>query len=193
MLSGYFMTPLRKESLDQYLRKRVQNIYPPFLSAFIIAFIGRQFIIRAQGSDIVRNSLQALPEVLLLQMYGLPTYRIYNGPGWYISSMLIGMMLLWPILRRWPETFPKTGAPVLGIVGYAAVAHLSEGASLNIADKWWGVFYIGNIRAVAGLCVGIFCRECCTQIRKTGVRTTTCGKCVFSALEFILIGMNASY
>ena len=194
MVSGYFMAQKirdgerygRTESAGSFLLHKVRKIYPVYLAAFIIAFIGRLTILRVDRMTVLRSIVQAASEALMLQMYGIPMGREYNGPTWYISAMLIAMALLWPIARRWKDYFFTVGAPVLALTGYAVLAQ-QTGGGLNIAETWWVVIYLGTIRALAGLSVGVFCNECCEWIRQRQLETTRTGKRVFLAAELLLI------
>lgn len=58
-----------------------------------------------------------------------------------------------------------------------------------MADIWCGITYLGNVRAVAGLSAGIFCRECCAKIKAAGIHTTSFGKGIFLLLELLLAAL----
>lgn len=193
IVSGYFLAMTIREKEDDaaqnscwvYLLHKIKAFYLYYFCAFIISFTVRQWILSADVITVIKNFLLSWNEIFLLKMGGITSGRYYNGPTWYISAMLIAMAVLYPLAKKWKTYFLNIGALLISICGYALISQYSN--SLNVAEEWQGIIYLGVIRAVAGVSLGIFCNECCEQIKRKGLRTTALGKSIFLVLEIILI------
>ena len=82
----------------QYIIPKVKKIFPVLLVS-VIASILLQYI-AGISTDILNNSLKSIPELLMLQMYGIGFNYYPTGVAWYLSAMFMALMVIYPICFR---------------------------------------------------------------------------------------------
>lgn len=157
LLSGYFMMlhAQRQDSLStpKFLWRKIRAFLPETCLATLIAcavVCGTELLDFREIIHIVSHSV--VKDIFLLKMTGIvPLYPDAIGATWYLSSLVIGMAMMYPCLRRW-------GTPIIiPIVSLMTLGYLLHELSVftRIYD-WMGVTYMGNIRALADLGLGAF-------------------------------------
>ncbi|MBR4400792.1 MAG: acyltransferase [Synergistes sp.] len=149
-----------------FVKRKTARIYPCFLFAFLISFAVRMIIGRFSAAQAAGYALRSVPELLLLRMSGIPGYWV-NTPTWYISAMLISMLLLFPLLlilkdKQYPLIFMLLSALSYGWLFFTM-------GSLENPYRWQGMFYSGLVRAVAGISLGVFCFRVSAGIREAAL------------------------
>ncbi len=195
MVSGYLMVksskkyeerPLGKSTFD-FLMSKVKSLYPYLVFSFVIAFVARQIIFFSEGSrpivKLFKDTVASLHEVILLQGSGIDFGKIYNGPTWYISSMLIAMAILFPILMKKKEWFVNIGSLAAAVLVYAFISQ--EKGTLNSLG-WSGFVSFGVLRAIAGLSLGVFLTSLTDKIAASPLKLNKFGKIALALLEGVL-------
>lgn len=188
LVSGYLMmasvdrragasAPLGRETA-QYLWRKVKSLLPELLTAQVIALV---FISIAQQLTLTQtaaNFIKSFFEVTLLKMTGLYSTSP-NGVTWYISSMLLCMAVLYPLLRKFPDMMKHIVVPLAAVLlmGYLAANYGDPRDPRN----WIGFTYKGNIRAMAELCLGVLCYLATRKI--AALPLNRLGKALLSAAE----------
>ncbi len=172
VISGYLMcisaskkaehadTSLGRETLGFVLHK-VKAILPPYLLAFLVAWInwfnftGMDLLNEEGFKGFALTNLDMLPDLLLVYMAG------YDGTvviriTWYISAMLIAMLILYPMLRRFGDMFMMVIAPLLV---FFFCGYLANTTSYNGIMEYEIFMTHGVMRAIIGLCLGcmVYC------------------------------------
>ena len=160
IVSGFLMAKnaLNKKDCDEdnlgketfnYILKKIKG----FLPYTIIAWIFLIIINNIFDTISIRNNILSILDIFLLEMTGIKI-KILNGPLWYISSMLICMSILYPLIRKYKYNYIYIFIPlsVLLIMGYSN--HLFN--NLKGIHEWVGFTYRGNLRAFVDLSIGIF-------------------------------------
>ena len=137
IVSGFFMASTirnyeNNSTCWEYLLHKIKSIYLYYICALVIAIAIRQWILSADGINIIKNIFMSWNEIFLLKMGGINSGRSYNGPTWYISAMLIAMGLLYPLVKKWRSYFMNVGALLISIFGYAIISQ--SGKTLNVGD-----------------------------------------------------------
>lgn len=180
LLSGFFLagSAMRKSTenakvlpeLGHELRKRAFPIWRhallPFCVLFVLAHMADfLFLLKGQGGlrQIITGALTGSFELFFLTMLG--TYHrfpLYNQPVWFFSSLLISVVILYPILRKSRKSFFVFFASVFlfAAYGYLAAAY----GSLKTVAHPLLFGYSGTLRALAGLTLGCVLR--CLSDRK---------------------------
>ena len=91
-------------------------------------------------------------ELTLVKMSGLFTHGI-DGAMWYLSAMLLGMAILYPLLRTKRDLMTHLVCPLIALFLYGYLCQ-AEGHPRD-PIVWLGLCYKGLVRAVAGLCTGV--------------------------------------
>ena len=75
------------------------NIYVAWVIAFVVEHIGEFHLI-----TILIHLVQSFLELLLITETGLRLF-LANSVSWYLSAMLLGMLILYPLMKKYKDTF----------------------------------------------------------------------------------------
>ena len=101
--------------------------------------------------------------MLLLEMGGLSTYQI-NALSWFLSVMVMSMLVLYPLLLKDRQVFMNVIAPLLIIVSFGILKQ-NTGPLLKGRD-WYYVVYNGFIRGMGEMALGCECYRLAALLRK---------------------------
>ena len=165
ILSGYLMMySIKKRRLNGmgvslayetllFIKKKVSGLYLELVIANILGILFVLMTATASFSDIAKKIILSFPsDFLFLRMW---LYcQSFNGPIWYVSTMILCMMILFPLLLKWPEFMSIIIAPIISglLLGYLWFCFHSV---LN-PPVWVGVTYKGNIRGMGEICLGVW-------------------------------------
>lgn len=148
--SNQITVDLGKETVD-FLFGKVRSIATIYTLACIL--LSAYFL--TIGKDI-SFIIERLPSLFLLQRSGFVD-KEFIGLTWYISSMLLCMAIIYPILRKFYNLFTNVYGALFGIfiIGYLIY---TTGYLGGVSD-WAGITYKCNLRALGELCLGTTCFE----------------------------------
>lgn len=159
LLSGYFMAASiakmkETDSAVSFLRKKISSFYPELVVCWILSCIVWTAAAHCSGSlsagKLIFYPVSFFNDLLFMGMLGMGHSYSAIVVNWYLSSMLIGMVVLYPYLRR-------RGADIyLFCISLFILGTLSHGRSqcLGAPFHWVGFTYWGNIRALCELGMG---------------------------------------
>ena len=188
---NYNTIPVDKNLANEtssFIKKKVQAILPQFPIAW---FIGLLFVIILNHMTIVdafEEFKQDFWELSLLKMTGI-YYGGLDGVMWYISSMLICMTILYPLLRRFPHMMRKIWCPFLALM-FLGMMCILDGHPRN-PTKVYSIIYKGNIRAFAEICIGIWSYDIVRKIKS--VNWSKLAEFIFEILQLAGYGMAIIY
>ncbi|SHI73132.1 Peptidoglycan/LPS O-acetylase OafA/YrhL, contains acyltransferase and SGNH-hydrolase domains [Butyrivibrio fibrisolvens DSM 3071] len=188
---NYNTIPVDKNLANEtasFIKKKVQAILPQFPIAW---FIGLLFVIILNHMTIVdafEEFKQDFWELSLLKMTGI-YYGGLDGVMWYISSMLICMTILYPLLRRFPHMMRKIWCPFLALM-FLGMMCILDGHPRN-PTKVYSIIYKGNIRAFAEICIGIWSYDIVRKIKS--VNWSKLAGFIFEILQLAGYGMAIIY
>ena len=145
------MTGIGSETLHFILHK-IRSFLPEFLIAWWIGFVLIGVVRQYGVLDYLKAFGNDFWELTLVKMSGLFTHGI-DGAMWYLSAMLLGMAILYPLLRTKRDLMTHLVCPLLALFLYGYLCQ-AEGHPRD-PIVWLGVCYKGLVRAVAGLCTGV--------------------------------------
>lgn len=160
ILSGALMTrgvvfskkSAHEVNLTTFFCKKLKAFYPELLAAVIIG-MSAAFLRDDFSSYLYRCYYSLMNEVLLLRMTALSSDPTMGGcpQSWYLSSMMIGVVLVFPLVKylRQPVMILVAGCLVCGYLVQRA-----GGVQGGSYCDWYGIAYSGNIRAVGDLLLG---------------------------------------
>ena len=164
ILSGYLLMQSIAHSQDlpgdrlgtetiQFIKNKYLSFCPDLYISWIIGFLATVIITRCNVLELFMGGFW---EMTLLHMGGLYISKI-NSAVWYLSSMLLGMLILYPLLRRYKETAKKLLVPLitLFLLGW----FYQETGSLRVPFDWNGITFKANLRAIADLGLGVICYQ----------------------------------
>lgn len=135
----------------QYIIPKVKKIFPVLLVS-IIASIILQYV-SGVNTDILNNSINSIPELLMLQMYGIGS-SYPTGVAWYLSAMFMVLIVIYPICLRFKSLYANVIAPVGSVIliGYIMRCTGNIGSDPGI---YLGVMPKGVWRAFAEISMGV--------------------------------------
>lgn len=130
-----------------------------------------------------------LKQILCLSMLNLYGSDI----TWYLSSLILSTLILYPFIRRSNVIFPKYVAPAFGILTITTI-FVVTGAINSPSYVMFGFICKGLLRGLAEMSLGIFAYELVSMMQgnrfknDTIVYTAVEIACLFLALLFIFAG-----
>lgn len=175
-------TPASAEGLGtetaHFLKKKLSAVFADFLTAWIIGFFfvaaAEKLSLRGMAGLFVRDFF----ELGFLKMSGLYIGGL-DGVVWYVSAMLLSMAVLYPLLRKFPDFFPKIVCPLVCIFIMGFLCR-NYGHPRN-PDKWIGFAYKGLLRALAELCLGVVIYQISRKMQRT--QWTRAARVLFTVFE----------
>ncbi len=146
------------EKTARFITRKISGISLQYVIAFLFAFALNIIVPLFKNKPdniytyIFEHIIRSIPEALCMIGTGLNTREVL-GDVWYISAMLIALMVLYYLLCRYKKTFLYVIAPVVAllVLGYRYRVLDGYGDS-NMTFS--GILCIGMIRAIGGLCLG---------------------------------------
>lgn len=166
-----------------FMKGKLMSFYPAYLICLVLTFIAvnatyyichvAPFVENASTTENVKNLGlnfgRMLYEATLLRNFGLDFDRLLDQ-AWYLSAMLLVMLILYPIYAKNKRRFEYVIAPIIavGLLGFL----FFHGQSLLNPSKRYELFYKyaftykGNVRALAEICLGVVCYRVCEWVKR---------------------------
>lgn len=197
ILTGYFMYSSYKNSAFSTGQNRsavyqiyakFKRFYPYFLVTWCTVFVLKHI---ESGSirigTLLWDFISGIPQLLFLQCTGLAGGGYaYNGPTWFVSALLLGMLIVYFLMYAGERYFATAIAPALSLICYGLVVIIN--GSLGSVHEWVFFLQAGSLRAIGGLCLGSFCCHVVDSIPTH--RLTRLGNVVFSFCQLGLIMLS---
>lgn len=162
----------------QFLWHKIRSILPYYVFAVVFSY-GRTIIAENfTPMEALRNLMLGVWDLFFLRMSGIKTYSIVRAT-WYLSAMYLAMFILYPMLRRWKETFTHILAPLIAIVllGYLSQTY----GNLNQYSNNYTFLYAGTLRALAEISLGCVCYVAYEKIRT--IQLTTLSRTLITLIQ----------
>ena len=167
VVSGYFMcvsahNAEKKEAVGlgtetfRYILHKIQSILPAYLFAFCLSWLNWFYfnglhLLQQKGlMTFVYTNLCMMPDFFLTFMAGYEG-KVIIRITWYISAMLIAMLVLYPLLRRYKDTFRLIAAPLIVLI---LSGYFSNTTHYNGIMDYEVIMTHGVMRAFIGLSLG---------------------------------------
>jgi len=191
LVSGYLMaksaekranvgcSEIGKETL-WFLWNKMKPILPVWLFAAVFSYGVKCFTQNYTLYQGVYNLLIGIWDLSFLRLFGVYSIDIVR-PGWYLSAMFIAMAILYPLVRRFKQTFTHLIAPLcsLFILGYLSKTY----GNLNLYTQNDGLIMPGLLRAIAEVSLGCVCYEFSKIIKK--IDLTLAGRITVTLIQLI--------
>ncbi len=163
-----------------YLKNKLLALLPFHLIVFPITFI--VILIKDQATliEFFKDLIKIVPSFLCLDKFGFPA-KVFMGVEWYIGSMLVSMLIIYPLCKTYKETFTNIIAPVIAIFSLGYLLH--EYKSLGTVGTWVGFTFKGEIRALAEISLGTTCFAVSRKLSQLNFTKTD--KKLMTAIEFL--------
>lgn len=135
--------------------KKYMSVFPYHVFSFGVLWCLRIFtreIWRKGVGGVLEFAFASIPEFFFLQRFGF-SYTNIDVVEWYISAMLIALMVLYPLAFRFYSVYthiigPFIGLWILGMMQYIA-------GTFSGQDAWTGFGYMCVFRAFAEMSLGM--------------------------------------
>lgn len=201
LVSGYLMAvsiskkncagpsvDLGKET-QSFLKRKISALMPDFLIAYVIGFFVMQFKWQDSGIlEFLKRFAQCIWEPLFLTMAGFGSVRT-NGVDWYLSAMILSMLVLYPLCRKYFSMFTRVIGPILAILvlGYFCLKYKT---TVSVYARV-GLNYKGTLRVFSEIALGASCYPLIQFLQS--LKLTKPAKFLISLLEGSMYGMIFLY
>ena len=144
----------RGKETAKFLICKYKRIFPYFLFGWILAFGVMCMDTSLTFQQIAKNVILSIWQILFMDMAGMDGY-LMTGATWYLSSMFLVMPVMFWLLLNEKNFFSTVGTGLIPVFIYGYLQKRA-GAPLEVY-AWNHFFYLGTLRAVAGLSLGCFC------------------------------------
>lgn len=165
LLSGYLMakqestlipadgpTTVGRDTL-RFILQKIKRLMPYYTFALIINFIVWSIPFGGFSRRYVGRAISGLLNYIFAYSAGFRNEDFfYLGYSWYISAMVLSMLLLFPLLRRNRTMFYCVYAPLITVFGMGLFAFLYRKLGYVTSGGW--VLSNGILRASFNLCLG---------------------------------------
>jgi len=167
-----------KTSIVYVLKKAaavVVPVYVTWLFSFLITHaVQGQFTF----GKLVKDGLNSIFELLFLRSAGYDGYYCV-GQVWYISSMLLAMLICFPLLLKLKKTYLYVVAPLAAFLIIGFLDHQYSG--LMNTSAYVGIMYKHFLRAIGEINLGVVCFVVASLLKK--VKFTGFGMFILSIIE----------
>lgn len=173
-----------------FVKRKLAGLLPYYTFAALAGFIVWSLPLPEQFSivPIAKKGITVLWNFVFPYSAGFPDkYYEYLGYSWYISALIWGSMILFPLLRRNRKTFVYILAPLITIFGLGTYAYLF--GTLGMVSEDYYLLSSGIIRGLAELSLGCICYSCSQKLK--AIRFTKAGSTILSAIEVLGISIIA--
>ena len=163
IVSGYLLAKsLAKVQIgndDDYLNACVSSVWkryltfiPYYLVVVILTLIAWVPAFELTFEEWKIKALEAIPNILLLQMFGFKTADWFI-PTWYLSAMMASIMILSPILLKKGKFYSLYISPAVSFLLLGLVYKKFGNFNVN-SFSWDGIINYGMFRAFAEISLG---------------------------------------
>ncbi len=186
IVSGYLLAKnaLNKERIKSsigeetfdFIWKKIKNFFPYMIISFIITIFVN---IYNNGMYKRYELINSIWNLFFLQTSGIK-YTSILGQTWYISAMLISMLIIYPLIRKYKKNFVYVIAPIIVIFIGGWLSHTY--GTLN-GWEYTGFVYKCLLRAFFELSLGVILYEIVEKIKK--IHYTKLTKIIFTLIEIV--------
>lgn len=140
----------------QFLWGKLKAILPYHVPAFIVAVVSWLYLNPMDNLRAAIYVINSIPSFFLVHMSGIGGGKP-NHVEWYISAMLLSMLLIYPLLRKNYSVASRVLAPIfaLFLLGWMA----ETGGRVTDVSAWTGICYRSIFRGISELCFGVMAFE----------------------------------
>lgn len=171
----------RKQNLPadtfHFIFNKIKGFYPYLLFSFL-SFVVTAILFRNLS---LSRYFRGIIDLTLIQQAGLPDGNMIGGV-WYLSALVLSMLLVYPIMKKYKKTFSCLIAPIIAIFLGGYLIHLvNPKYSLRTYNSWTGIMYMGLGRAFFEVSLGTTVYELAEKLKK--INFTKLGSILLSFIE----------
>ena len=160
----------------KFIWKKFTSFFPYVFLAFVFSFI---FVFLFNNYSL-HQLVSSIWGLFLLAETGLKSVAV-NIPVWYLSSMLLSMVIIYPLMRKFKMNYVYFFVPFIVLFGFGFMNQSYY--KLDEMNLWLGFSYFTNIRAFVELNLGILIYFIANKIKD--IKFTFIGRLSLTIIEFI--------
>ncbi len=148
----------------RYMLKKYIGIFSyhvfPFIALMALKIVVKD-IYDGGAKDVAQYIFNSVPEFFFLQKFGFTNTNV-DVIEWYISAMLIAMLILYPIISKFYYIYTRAVGPIVSLWILGVLQHNYD--TFADQDRWLGIGYACVFRAIAEISLGACAFELCRTI-----------------------------
>lgn len=165
------------ETTLHFILGKVKAFYPYYLFVVVFQILVLHIGIMHYNFYALKDAvLSWLPQLFLTDSLGAWQSTDIDISGkwrWYLSAMVWGMVILFPILVRWNEFARKILFPLIALLGVGYLLRNYHGLKQNY--KWDIICNLGLIRGMSEMAMGVVCYDLARKLKAVSGRLTKLG------------------
>lgn len=141
------------------------NVFLAWILAFTVVVIGQE----CTAMQVLRKFFAGLFECFFIARAGFRGIPSINGATWYLSAMLIGMSILFPLLVKKRDFYIHWFAPLGSLLLYGFMSSSWDNGMAG-STMFTGFATKGLLRALGGLLLGAVCYLVAEKLKSVNYR-----------------------
>lgn len=208
IVSGYLMTQSALKVIVNEYDEKAWQLTPKYIWEKVKAFFPFVFvaIVASMAVYIMQGKIIKAP-VLVNSFFDFAiipqvfiTHQRFLGIEWYISAMLVGMMILYPLIVKYKRKFLYLVSPLIALFLFSFMCKMDNGSYAAADVYYFGFLSKGLLAALAGMSLGggvylvaekiretkytMFARACLTLIQVASLSSIFFIVCIPGAHEY---------
>ena len=177
VVSGFLMAKSSKKDANgnknlipdmtwTFIKRKLSGFYSYFIIAIFIQFVFVIIIEKPGVIQAIKYLVANIPSSLLVEMGGLrvPNNILYVGGSWYLSVMMLSVLILYPILLFNYEWSSKIFFPIFGLFGLGIIYTKYATIVLNF-ESITNMFLGGMLRGLSEMALAVWGYEIAQKIK----------------------------
>ena len=139
-----------------FIKGKLMSFYPAFVICWALTFAVSASLNYSGLRDLAARFGRGVFELTLLRNAGFDVKRVLPQ-AWYLSAMMLAMLLLYPIYAKNKRRFEHYIAPIVAALLLGYLCH-TYGSIIN-PSMHLEYTYKGNLRVLAEICLGVVCYD----------------------------------
>ena len=145
------------EDTASFIWRKVKGILVPYLVTIVIYLVCWCEVhvgdLMAEGgvNEVLKGLFRLIPNLLLTSMAGIMQGTRLIDLTWYLSAMLLSMLVIYPLVRKLGGTYTKVVAPFCALMLMGYMYNMGGGGYKGIIDDYLGFMTHGLMRAFIGI------------------------------------------
>jgi hypothetical protein len=201
ILNGYFMARSVEKDKNElsigrstvsFMWKKYKSLFYYLFPATIISYIVLLICNEKTLGYAIKRAPMLIFEIVPLYCAGFKGEYVV-GVSWYLSAMLIALLILFPLLKKFKQGFVLIACPLIVILGYGTLSHFFKNMAINKQYITDTIINAGVVRALAGCSLGCIMYELSRWASSR--KPTVLAKILFTVIEalaftYFIYGMH---